>query len=97
MLMHLWTSDLRQRDFKDAEQSTRKLARARWKGMIAWSVGMAAMLLAFAGIKIMGVKLEDKKLLSQKMAAEVPLVMNPKSFLKNFVKTSWGVSIPSAP
>jgi hypothetical protein len=44
--------------------------------MLVWSVGMAAMLLAFAGIKIMGVKLEDRKVLSQRMAEEVPLVVD---------------------
>ena len=86
----LWTSDLRQRDFKDAEQTTRKLARARWKGMIAWSVGMAAMLLAFAGIKIMGVKLEDKKLLSQKMATEVPLVIESQKLLEKLRQNKLG-------
>ena len=62
----LWTSDLRQREFIEVEQKRRNQARARWKGIIIWTVGMAAMLLVFAGIKIMGVKLEDRKVLSQR-------------------------------
>ena len=43
----LWTSDLRQRDFKEVEQKRRNQARARWKGILFWSVAMAAMLIVF--------------------------------------------------
>ena len=42
----LWTCDLRQSGFKDFEQKRRNQARLRWKGIVAWSVAMAAMLLA---------------------------------------------------
>lgn len=86
----LWTCDLRHREFKDSEQKNRSNARGRWKGIIAWSVGMAAILLAFAGIKIMGVKLEDKKLLSQKMAAEVPLVIESQKLLEKLRQNKLG-------
>lgn len=86
----LWTSDLRHQDFKETEQKKRSLARARWKGMVAWSVGMAAILLAFAGIKIMGVKLEDKKLLSQQMAAEVPMVIESQKLLEKLRQNKLG-------
>ena len=51
---------------------------------------MAAILLAFAGIKIMGVKLEDKKLLSQKMAAEVPLVIESQKLLEKLRQNKLG-------
>ena len=83
----LWTCDLRHREFKDSEQKNRSNARGRWKGIIAWSVGMAAILLAFAGIKIMGVKLEDKKLLSQKWQPKYHLSLSPK-LLENCVRIS---------
>lgn len=86
----LWTSDLRHRDFKNTEQSNRKSSRARWKGMIAWSFGAVALLLAFAVIKIMGVKLEDKKLLSQKMAAEVPMVIDSQKLLEKLRQNKLG-------
>ena len=33
----LWTSDLRQREFIDVEQTRRNQARARWKGIVGWS------------------------------------------------------------
>ena len=34
----LWTSDLRQREFKEVEQTRRNQARARWKGIVGWSL-----------------------------------------------------------
>ncbi len=86
----LWTSDLRQLEFKEIERKRRNQARARWKGILIWSVGMAAMLLAFAGIKIMGVKLEDKKLMSQRMAREVPLVIESQKLLEKLRQNKLG-------
>ena len=86
----LWSSDLRQREFKEFEQKRRNQARTRWKGILVWSVGMAAMLLAFAGIKIMGVKLEDRKVLSQRMAEEVPLVIESKKLLEKLRQNKLG-------
>ncbi len=86
----LWTSDLRQKEFKDVEQKRRNQARSRWKGILVWSVGMAAMLLAFAGIKIMGVKLEDRKILSQRMAQEVPLVIESQKLLEKLRQNKLG-------
>ena len=53
----LWTSDLRQREFKEVEQTRRNQARARWKGIVGWSWSLwhgGHALVAFAGIKIMG-------------------------------------------
>jgi hypothetical protein len=86
----LWSSDLRQLEFKEVEQKRRNQARARWKGILIWSVGMAAMLLAFAGIKIMGVKLEDRKILSQRMAVEVPLVIESQKLLEKLRQNKLG-------
>ena len=86
----LWTCDLRQREFIEVEQKRRNQARARWKGILIWSVGMAAMLLAFAGIKIMGVKLEDRKLLSKKYAEEVPLVIESQKLLEKLRQNKLG-------
>ncbi len=86
----LWTSDLRQREFIEVEQKRRNQARARWKGIIIWTVGMAAMLLVFAGIKIMGVKLEDRKVLSQRYAEEVPLVLESQKLLEKLRQNKLG-------
>ena len=86
----LWTCDLRQSGFKDFEQKRRNQARTRWKGIVAWSVAMAAMLLAFAGIKIMGVKLEDRKFLGQRMAQEVPLVIESQKLLEKLRQNKLG-------
>ena len=48
------------------------------------------MLLAFAGIKIMGVKLEDRKVLSQRMAEEVPLVVESQKLLEKLRQNKLG-------
>jgi hypothetical protein len=86
----LWTSDLRQRDFKEVEQKRRNQARARWKGILFWSVAMAAMLIVFVGIKILGIQLEDQKILSQRMAEEVPLVIESKKLLEKLRQNKLG-------
>lgn len=86
----LWTSDLRQREFIEFEQKRRNQARARWKGIIIWSVGMAAMLIAFVGMKIMGIELEDKKILSQEMQMEVPLVLESQKLLEKLRQNKLG-------
>jgi hypothetical protein len=86
----LWTSDLRQRDFKEVEQKRRNQARARWKGILIWSVAMAAMLIVFVGIKILGIQLEDQKILSQRMAEEVPLVIESKKLLEKLRQNKLG-------
>ena len=86
----LWTSDLRQRDFKEVEQKRRNQARARWKGILTWSVAMAAMLIVFVGIKILGIQLEDQKILSQRMAEEVPLVIESKKLLEKLRQNKLG-------
>ena len=51
---------------------------------------MAAMLLVFAGIKIMGVKLEERKLLSQKYAEQVPLVIESQKLLEKLRQNKLG-------
>ena len=43
---------------------------------------MAAMLVLFLSLKIMGVKLEDKQALANEMAAEVPLVIESQKLLE---------------
>ena len=86
----LWTSDLRQREFKEVEQTRRNQARARWKGIVGWSLSMAAALVAFAVIKIMTVQLEDKKFLSQRMAEQVPLVIESQKLLEKLRQNKLG-------
>jgi len=86
----LWTSDLRHRDFKEVEQTRRNQARARWKGILGWTVSMAAALVVFAGIKIMGIQLEDKKILSQRMGEQVPLVIESQKLLEKLRQNKLG-------
>ena len=86
----LWTSDLRQRDFKEVEQKRRNQARARWKGVLGWTLSMAAFLVVFAGIKILGIQLEDKKILSQRMGEQVPLVIESQKLLEKLRQNKLG-------
>ena len=86
----LWTCDLRQRDFKEVEQKRRNQARARWKGVLGWTLSMAAILVVFAGIKILGIQLEDKKILSQRMGEQVPLVIESQKLLEKLRQNKLG-------
>ena len=51
---------------------------------------MAAMLIVFVGIKILGIQLEDQKILSQRMAEEVPLVIESKKLLEKLRQNKLG-------
>ena len=58
--------------------------------MLIWSIGMAAVLLVFAAIKIAGVRLQEKQNLSQQMAAEVPLVIESQKLLEKLRQNKLG-------
>ena len=86
----LWTADLRSIDFKSGEKDRRRLGRKRWKATLAWTLSMAAMLVLFLSLKIMGVKLEDKQALANEMAAEVPLVIESQKLLEKLRQNKLG-------
>jgi hypothetical protein len=51
---------------------------------------MAAILVVFAGIKILGIQLEDKKILSQRMGEQVPLVIESQKLLEKLRQNKLG-------
>jgi hypothetical protein len=86
----LWTVDLRSHEFKSGEIKRRRQGRKRWKATLAWSLSMAAILVLFLGVKIMGVKLEDKQKLAEEMAMEVPLVIDSQKLLEKLRQNKLG-------
>jgi len=86
----LWMVDLRANDFKSSEIARRRKGRKRWKATLAWGLSMAAILVLFLGVKIMGVKLEEKQNLASSMAAEVPLVIESQKLLEKLRQNKLG-------
>ena len=86
----LWMMDLRANEFKSTEIKRRRLGRKRWKATVAWSLSMAAILVLFLAVKIMGVKLQDKQFLAGEMAAEVPLVIESQKLLEKLRQNKLG-------
>jgi hypothetical protein len=86
----LWTVDLRANDFKKSEIKRRRQGRKRWKATLVWSLSMAAILVVVLGIKILGVKLEDKQNLAGEMAMEVPLVIDSQKLLEKLRQNKLG-------
>ena len=86
----LWGIDLRQVAFKFQEKRRRRQANVRWKVIMGSTIGMAAMLVAFIGIKIMGIKLEEKRLVAENMAMEVPLVIESQKMLEKLRQNKLG-------
>ena len=86
----LWTVDIRANDFKNSEIKRRRQGRKRWKATLGWTLSMAAILVLFLGLKIMGVKLEDKQTLANDMAMEVPLVIESQKLLEKLRQNKLG-------
>ena len=86
----LWNTDLRSVEFKKSERKTRARGRKRWKATMAWAFCMTAMLIAFLGVKIFEVKLEDQQVLSGQMAAQVPLVIESQKLLEKLRQNKLG-------
>ncbi len=86
----LWNMDLRPPSYKFHELKRRKQARTRWKVALGWAVGMAAMVIAFLGVKIAELKLDDKKIVAQRMAGEVPLVIESQKLLEKLKQNKLG-------
>ena len=86
----LWMIDLRANEFKSVEITRRRQGRKRWKATLAWTLSMAAILVLFLAVKIMGVKLEDKQLMASEMAKEVPLVIESQKLLEKLRQNKLG-------
>ncbi|MEC7542651.1 MAG: hypothetical protein VX479_03300, partial [Verrucomicrobiota bacterium] len=86
----LWDVDLRPPPYKFYERKRRRQARMRWKGVLGWTLGMAALVILFLGVKIAEVKLDDKKTVAQRMAAEVPLVIESQKLLEKLKQNKLG-------
>ena len=86
----LWDVDLRPLSYKFSERKRRKQARMRWKGVLIWSFGMVTGLIAFLGIKILGIKLNDQQMIAGAMANEVPLVIESQKLLEKLKQNKLG-------
>ena len=86
----LWDVDLRPPPYKFYERKRRRQARMRWKGVLGWTLSMAALVILFLGVKIAEVKLDDKKTIAQRMAAEVPLVIESQKLLEKLKQNKLG-------
>ena len=86
----LWNSDLRSVEFKQFERKRRSTGRKRWKATMAWSICMTVMIIAFLGVKIFEVKLQDKQNLANQMASQVPLVLESQKLLEKLRQNKLG-------
>ena len=86
----LWTIDIRSPSFKKEERKRRSQTRGRWKATKIWSLSMAAALILFLGLKIFGVKLQDRQALASNMASEVPLVIESRKLLEKLQQNKLG-------
>jgi hypothetical protein len=86
----LWTIDIRSPSFKSEERKRRSQSRGKWQATKIWSLSMAATLILFLGLKIFGVKLQDRQTLALNMATEVPLVIESRKLLEKLQQNKLG-------
>lgn len=86
----LWNVDLRPIHFKETERKRRKQSRLRWRAMLISTIGLAALLLLFAGVNFLDGYLLDKKRISGEMFAEVPLVRESQKLLEKLRQNKLG-------
>lgn len=86
----LWLADLRSPEFIKSETKRRKQARQKWKATLFWGLGVAALLVLFLGTKIFEVKVQDKQVLVNQMAAEIPLVLESQKLLEKLRQNKLG-------
>ena len=71
-------------------ETKRKQARQKWKATLFWGLGVAALLVLFLGTKIFEVKVQDKQVLVNQMAAEIPLVLESQKLLEKLRQNKLG-------
>ena len=86
----LWQADLRSQEFTKSETKRRKQSRQKWKATLFWGLGVAALIILFLGTKIFEVKLKDKQILVNQMAAEIPLVLESQKLLEKLRQNKLG-------
>ena len=86
----LWSIDIRSPSFKREERKRRSQSRGKWQATKIWSLSMAATLILFLGLKIFGVKLQDRQTLALNMATEVPLVIESRKLLEKLQQNKLG-------
>ncbi len=86
----LWTCDVRSTDFKQTEQARREWVRRRWIGFLGWGVGVAALVVAFVGAQIFAKKANEQESEAQRMAAQVPFVLESQKLLEKLHQNKLG-------
>ena len=86
----LWDCDVRSFDFKLEEQVRRLWVRRRWTGFLAWGVGVAALVVAFVGVRIFENKTLARDAEATDMGAQVPLVMESQKLLEKLRQNKLG-------
>lgn len=86
----LWSHDLRDPEFKQAEKNKRMRARRRWKSMSFAAVSAVILLACYMGVEIAGLKLQDLRTESAEMAGQVPLVLESQKLLEKLRQNKLG-------
>ena len=86
----LWDCDVRSFDFKLEEQIRRLWVRRRWTSFLAWGVGVAALVVAFVGIRVFENKALARDAEATDMGAQVPLVMESQKLLEKLRQNKLG-------
>ena len=86
----LWDCDVRSFDFKLEEQMRRLWVRRRWTSFLAWGVGVAALVVAFVGIRVFENKALARDAEATDMGAQVPLVMESQKLLEKLRQNKLG-------
>ena len=77
----LWAGDVRSTSFKREEQDRREWTQRRWKAFAAWSVGVAAAVVAFVCLKIFEDKVKETEAAATAGREEVVRVLEAEKLL----------------
>ncbi len=86
----LWNCDVRSFAFKQTEQSRREWVRRRWTAFLAWGVGVAALVVAFVGIRIFENKAIARDSEATEKGMQVPLVLESQKLLEKLRQNKLG-------
>lgn len=86
----LWTTDVRSSSFKREEQARREWAQRRWKTFVAWSVGVAAAVVAFVGLKVLEGKVRENVVEASSGRVEVARVLEAEKLLNKLGQNEKG-------
>jgi hypothetical protein len=86
----LWDCDVRSLAFKQSEQLRREWVRRRWTAFLAWGVGVAALIVAFVGIRIFEGKALAREADATEKGMQVPLVLESQKLLEKLRQNKLG-------